>query len=93
MTKKIVLTVLLVVVCIIVLQLLNHEIIERIIIGDACHYDTENIQTGELFNCFYTISSNTGYHPEPNLFNVICTTCCGLLIGLFIAYKVLWRKK
>jgi len=91
MTRKIVLTLLIVVVSFITFQLLNHLIIEKIIIGDPCEYDTEGNETGKLFNLFYTISSSTGYHPEPSLFNFYFTTILGILTGLVFAYRQLWR--
>lgn len=91
MIKKIALTLLVLVVSFIVFQLLNHLIIEKIIIGDPCEYDTEGNETGKLFNLFYTISSNTGYHPEPSLFNFYFTTILSFVTGLVFAYRQLWR--
>ncbi|MES2380964.1 MAG: polysaccharide biosynthesis protein [Bacteroidota bacterium] len=91
MIKKIFFTLLILIVSFIVFQLLNHLVIEKIIIGDPCEYDTEGNETGKLFNLFYTISSNTGYHPEPSLFNFYFTTILSTVIGLLVAYKRLWK--
>ncbi len=66
---------------------------EKIIIGDPCEYNTEGTETGQLFNLFYTISSNTGYHPEPSLFNFYFTTILSSMIGLMVAYKQLWKTQ
>lgn len=92
MIKKIFFTLLILIVSFIVFQLLNHLVIEKIIIGDPCKYDTEGNETGKLFNLFYTISSNTGYHPEPSLFNFYFTTVLSSMIGLMVAYKQLWKS-
>ena len=79
--RKILLTLILFIISFVFTQLLNHEIIERFINGNPCRFDTDNIKTGKIFDLFYTISSNTGFHPEPSFLNFIFTTSCGMVIG------------
>lgn len=90
--SKIVLTIGILIISFIILQLINHEIIEQIIIGDSCKYDTDGVQTGWIFNLFYTISSDTGYHPEPSMFNFIFTTIFSLFLGSISSYYLIWKK-
>ena len=93
MTKKIFKTFGILFTCFICFQLLNHSIIENIIIGDPCKYDVDKIKTGKLFDLFYTISSNTGYHPEPSTFNFYFTTILSLLIGICLSSRLIWRNR
>ena len=93
MIKKIFSTTGVVLLSFITLQMLNHLIIEKFIIGDPCKYDTEKIETGKVFDLFYTISSNTGYHPEPSAFNFYFTTFFSVLIALYISYVFIWKGK
>lgn len=92
MIRKIFLIVFLPIISVITCQIINHGIIGPIIIGDSCSYDVKGIKTGKIFDLFYEISSNTGYHPEPSLFNFYFTTGVGILIGGLISYKFLRRK-
>jgi lipoprotein signal peptidase len=85
--KKIFYSILSIIFCIIITQLLNHLIIEQFVIGDACDYDTNGKVPGIIFNLFYKISSNTGYHSEPTLFNFYFTTFLGIVFGIFFALK------
>ncbi|WP_448701088.1 hypothetical protein ACFGVR_03210 [Mucilaginibacter sp. AW1-3] len=62
-------------------------LIGDIIIGDPEAYDTDGIKTGPVFNLFYEISSNTGYHPEPSIFNGIFVTVIGVALGGWFAYR------
>ncbi len=71
---------------------LNFGIITNYVVGDECKYDTRDIETSKLFDSFYTISSETGYHPEPSYFNFVFTFCIGLLIGISVSL-LLYRKK
>jgi hypothetical protein len=91
MIKKILFSLLILITSFIVFQLLNHLIIEKIIIGDPCDYDIEGKETSKLFNLFYTISSDSGYHPEPSILNFCITTTISIIIGLLITYKQLWK--
>jgi hypothetical protein len=72
---------------------INFAILNSIIIGDEEAYDTSDIKTSWLFDIFYTISSDTGYHPEPSYFNFIFTALIGLILGGIISYKIIWRQK
>jgi hypothetical protein len=63
----------------------------QIIVGDPEAYDTDRLKTGAVFNLFYEISSNTGYHPEPGNFNLIFTTLTGVTFGGLFAYW--WFKR
>lgn len=72
---------------------LNYLLINNLVIGDECAYDTNNIKTSTVFNLFYEISSNTGYHPEPSFFNFIFTAFLGIVLGLILSLKFVWKKK
>jgi len=72
---------------------LNFSIINNAIIGNEEAYDTTSIKTSKFFDLFYTISSDTGYHPEPSYFNFIFTALIGIFVGGLIAYKLMWRQK
>ena len=72
---------------------INYFIIDKVVIADECSYDTDNIKMGTIFNLFYVISSDTGYHPEPSYFNFLFTTIIGLTIGGLLAYRLFWRTK
>ena len=93
MIKRILATVIILFLSFILAKLVNHNFIEKIIIDEKCEYDIENIKTGKLFDLFYTISSNTGYHPEPSLFNLLFTVFISLLIGIFISYRFIWKTQ
>ncbi|MDR1679386.1 MAG: hypothetical protein LBR81_06355 [Prevotellaceae bacterium] len=67
-------------------------VLYKIIIGDPCHWHNV-VDTNFVFDLFYEISSNTGYHPEPTFFNLIFTLLFGILLGLFLSYKIVWKKK
>lgn len=77
---------------IVVMFAVNLGIIDKIVIKDACKYDTSNTSSSFVFNLFYEISSNTGYHPEPSYFNFGFTAILGLLLGLFLSYKLTWKR-
>lgn len=67
---------------------LNFEFISNLIIGDECKYSVNSLETNKLFDLFYTISSDTGYHPEPSYFNFAFTLCIGLLLGIFVSMAI-----
>lgn len=95
MKKKIfllILSIFLITISVFVCFALNFGVISNLIIGDECKYDTQNIRTSTLFDLFYTISSETGYHPEPSYINFVFTFCVGLLIGIFVSLLFLRKK-
>jgi hypothetical protein len=49
--------------------------------------------TGRTSSLFVEVSSETGYHPEPSLFFIVCFPVLGTIIGSLIAYKLVWKKK
>ena len=61
-------------------------VIYIILIPNPYDYHNKDIETGVIFNLFFDINSSTGYHPEPNIFNLIFTLLMGVLIGFII-----WR--
>jgi hypothetical protein len=56
-----------------------HFLVEAILIPDPCAYHSE--ETTKIFNLFYEITSDEGYHPSPTLFNYIVTLALGLSLG------------
>ncbi|MDI9364461.1 MAG: hypothetical protein QM541_05890 [Flavobacterium sp.] len=72
---------------------LNFSIINSAIIGNEEDYDTTSVKTSKIFDLFYTISSDTGYHPEPSYFNFVFTVLTGVFVGGLISYKLIWRQK
>jgi hypothetical protein len=87
---KVLITITSVVSCYVGLGFLNFFILTPIIVGDPERYDTDGIKTGKLFDLFYEISSNTGYHPEPSVFNAYFTLCLGVIVGSYVAFR--WSK-
>ena len=71
---------------IIIMGFLNYCIIEPIIIPNPCAYHIN--KTGSLFNLFYKIESNEGFHPFPTGLNSILTAGIGIVSGLAL-YKYL----
>ena len=71
----------------------NFSILTSVIIGDERAYYDKDFKTSKFFDVFYTISSDTGYHPEPSYFNFILTILTGIFIGGLISYKLFWRLK
>lgn len=72
---------------------LNYLLLNDLIVGNPNSYDTENIKTSYIFDLFYTISSDTGYRPEPSNFNFIFTFIIGIGFGFFSGYKLIWQRK
>lgn len=91
--KKIIFTIISIIVGLVTTYSLNYYMLNDIIIGNPNSYDTETIKTNSVFDFFYTISSNTGYRPEPSNMNFVFTLFIGLSIGLFFSYKVIWTEK
>jgi hypothetical protein len=88
MTKKIFSTCVISIICVISTLFLN-LIISNAIFSDDCEIG----DTGMIFNLFYEISSNTGYHPEITIFNFTLTIIIGLLIASYLSQKLVWRRK
>jgi hypothetical protein len=63
-----------------------------VVILDPCRYHNEDIKTGRLFDLFFTLNANSGYHPEPTAFNLILTSAIGILLGIWICCRYLWTK-
>lgn len=75
------------------LYFLNYSILEQFIIGDEHKYIVGNSEPNFIFNLFYEISSDTGYHPEPSYFNFVFTFILGCSLGLLFFYKVIRRTR
>lgn len=80
---------LIIITSIIILHIVNYIVERLVIIGDPCKFDKSDNELSATFKLFYTISSNTGYHPEPSLLNFSLTTLIGFILGIFISYKTL----
>lgn len=78
---------------IVILYWFNYSILTNLIIGKECNYDSANIETTKLFDLFYTISSDTGFNPEPSYFNFIITAVVGLSIGIYLSLKLIIKRK
>jgi hypothetical protein len=76
-----------------IMLFLNFSVLNSIIIGNEETYDTANIKTSKTFELFYTISSDTGYHPEPSNLNFIITILTGVIVGGLTSYRLIWRQK
>lgn len=63
-----------------------HFMIEGILIPDPCVYHGE--KTSKIFDLFYKMTSDEGYHPSPTTFNYVLTIALGLLLGIFINKQV-----
>jgi hypothetical protein len=61
-------------------------IIEGISIPDPCYYHGRS--TTKLFDLFYKMESNEGYHPSPTLFNTLLTLAIGIAGGIFVCRKI-----
>jgi len=64
----------------------NFLVLDKILIPDPCYYHSHD--TNFVFDLFYEITSNDGFHPFPTKFNFIFTAIVGASIGLTISlYK------
>lgn len=72
---------------------LNYLVLNDLIIGNPNIYKTEHNETSMVFDFFYTISSDTGYRPEPSSMNFLITFILGLLLGSIASLKIIWMKK
>jgi hypothetical protein len=91
--RQVISTIVILLISFLIAYLINYEFVENLIVGDECKYDTIGIKTTRLFNLFYEISSNTGYHPEPTKFNFYFTSGCSFFIGLVVSYRLFWMKR
>ncbi len=89
---KYTLTIIIVLIFILIAFSINYLFLNNLIIGDSCEYDTTKKETNLIFNLFYIISSDTGYHPEPSNLNFLFTSILGGLFGYFISLKTIWKK-
>ena len=55
-------------------------------VPNPCVYDANIAEPGIIINTFYSLTSTSGYHPEPNRLNYILTIVLGGLFG----YAVYW---
>lgn len=68
-----------------------NKFIYKTFIPNPCDYHYIGIENNMIFNLFFDMNSNTGYHPEPNNFNFIFTLLIGVLIG-FMIWKSVNKK-
>jgi hypothetical protein len=88
--KRLLVTVFFLIAGVIVAAAINY-IIDRILIPDPCAYHGHNSGTSAVFNFFYEISSDTGYHPEPTRANLFVTLLTGLGLGLLLTRLLLGK--
>lgn len=89
---KITISLVIIVISILTTFFLNFSLITELVLGDEEKCHISSLERGWLFNLFYQISSNTGYHPEPSYFNFGFTVIVGLAIGGFCIHFFIWRK-
>ncbi len=65
-----------------------HFMVEGILIPDPCVYHGKD--TTKVFDLFYEMTSDEGYHPSPTTFNHVLTIILGIGLGFFY-YKVFVR--
>ncbi len=63
----------------------NFLILERVIIPDPCYYHSHD--TNKVFDLFYELTAQEGYHPTPTRLNVVLTLTTGAIIGLVFGIK------
>jgi hypothetical protein len=90
--KRLFVTVFFLIAGVIIAVAINY-IIDRILIPDPCAYHNNGSKTSIVFDFFYEISSDTGYHPEPTIANRIVTLLAGVGAGLFFARMVLGKPE
>ena len=71
--------------------LLNLFVIENILIPDPCYYHTHD--TNKIFDVFYKLTAEEGYHPFPTKFNFIFTASIGALLGGVYSIQKLKRRQ
>lgn len=90
--KRLLITVFFLIAGVILAAALNY-MIDRILIPDPCAYHNNVSKTSVVFDFFYEISSDTGYHPEPTGANIIVTFLTGVGLGLLLARIVLGKRQ
>jgi len=65
-----------------------HFMMEGILIPDPCVYHGE--KTTKLFDLFYKMTSDEGYHPSPTTLNYVLTLTLGFGLGYFFYKKLVW---
>jgi hypothetical protein len=70
---------------------LNYNVVHPCILDNESNLD--HWPDNAFLTMFYEVSSYTGYHPDPTLFNFLLTGMIGALLGFFIAYKILKKWK
>lgn len=73
---------------ILISHLVNYLTVVPCVIGDECDYDVGKCDRGKVFELFFEQSSDTGYHPEPSLFNCVFVTLIGAMVGVCI-FKII----
>ena len=63
----------------------NFFLLEKLIIPDPCIYHTR--ETTALFDMFYSLKAEEGYHPFPTTLNFIITLASGGIAGFLFALK------
>lgn len=67
--------------------LFNFLILDKILIPDPCYHHSHD--TNKVFDIFYELTSDEGYHPFPTKFNFIFTATIGAIFGLTLSiYKL-----
>lgn len=89
--KRLLVTVFFLIAGVIVAAALNY-IIDRILIPDPCAFHGNDSETSAVFDFFYEISSDTGYHPEPTRANLFVTLLAGTGLGLFLTRLILGKR-
>jgi hypothetical protein len=69
----------------------NFLIQYTIIIPDPCYYHTHD--TSKMFDIFYELTSDNGYHPFPTMFNFIFTASIGAIIGLITSMNKIKKRE
>ena len=75
---------------ILISHLVNYLIVVPCVIGDECGYDVGKCDRGKVFELLFEQSSDTGYHPEPTLFNFFFVTLVGTMVGICI-FRIIVR--
>lgn len=68
---------------------LNYFFLEIFLIPDPCYYHTH--ETTSLFDLFYSLTSDNGYHPFPTMLNFVVTICVGMISGELVFRKTINR--
>ncbi|MFC2489966.1 MAG: polysaccharide biosynthesis protein [Prevotella sp.] len=76
---------------ILISHLVNYLIVVPCVIGNGCDYDTGKCDRGKVFELLFEQSSDTGYHPEPTLFNFFFVTLVGTMVVTVLLAHVICR--